>query len=99
MAHQYRKKPIVIEAIQWTGDNLEELREWGALVTPDYYKLRGVRFKYGLWLQKRNGNQSMLQVGDWVIKGIKGEFYPCEDEMFKLYFDHLDGLSQPAQNG
>lgn len=72
----YRKKPVTVHALQWTGtiDNLVEMAAFAgdeALVN-DYkleiYTLEGVM---------------TASVGDYIIKGVKGEFYPCRKDIFE----------------
>lgn len=80
MTYTFRKKPIEIQAIRWTGDNLDELR---AFVPEECRENRvgapmGIRTLEGVML---------ISHGDWIIKGIKGEFYPCKDEIFRKTYD------------
>ena len=63
----YRKKPVVIEATQWTGSNLEELQNFvGFALTHDEK----------LIIHTLEGDYE-AKVGDYIIKGVQGEFYPC----------------------
>lgn len=90
MIKQYRKKPIVIEAIQYTGDwdNLSEVIGW---MFPDMSK-------YHNWTldDERYPIQTLEGVmyaspNDWIIKGVNGEFYPCKPDIFeKSYEEVLD---------
>jgi len=74
---KFRKKPVVIEAVQWTGDNTEEIklfindgRPW-IIKNPDI-----------LTIHTLEGNHRANK-GDWIIKGVKGEFYPCKPDIFE----------------
>ena len=77
MTRRFRKKPVVIEAAQWNGKNLSELSEWSGRewdVVPDgevnllaVLTLEGVMF---------------ARPGDWIIRGVAGEFYPCKPAIF-----------------
>jgi hypothetical protein len=69
---RFRKKPLVIEAMQWT-DNWDEVRSFlGSAAYPD---------ATGLSIQTPEGALHVSHY-DWIIKGIKGEFYPCRPDIF-----------------
>lgn len=82
MMMKYRKKPVVIEAVQWNGENWNELVEFGCLCAQDQDDniliptLEGVLY---------------ANVGDYIIKGVAGEFYPCKPEIFKATYDVING--------
>ena len=76
---RFRKKPVEIEAIKWTG-NVIKLRKF---VGKD-----GYYFKDGdkLYIKTLEG-QHLASKNDWIIRGIKGEFYPCKPDIFQLTYD------------
>jgi len=81
MSNKYRKKPVVIQAVQWTGKNHQEI----------------VDFTDGTNIHKPVDSRSfsiptlegemLANVGDYIIKGVKGEFYPCKPDIFELTYD------------
>lgn len=81
----YRKKPIVIEAIQWDGT------EEKAIEIASIEGFEGM-IDYG---EKKFGKfyidtlEGMMQVSpnDYVIKGVKGEFYPCKPDIFEMTYE------------
>lgn len=75
---KYRKKPVVIEALQWTGDNRDEIKAWSGAT--DWY------YRPELVIPTLEGNMSAYP-GDWIIKGVKGEFYPCKPDIFEATYD------------
>lgn len=86
---KYRKKPVEIEAIQWTGDNKNEIADFVG-ESAMFYKVK--------YLQDENPNYWRLEIntlegvmkadhGDYVIKGVKGEFYPCKPDVFEQTYD------------
>ena len=82
MTKKYRKKPIVIEAIQWTGDNLVEVSQFmthgrynGEVKTIEIETLEGIM---------------IASIGDYIIKGIKGEFYPCKSDIFEQTYEEYN---------
>ncbi len=81
---RFRKKPVVIEAIQWTGDNAQEVREF----------MREASYGWNpgshAWvIVTLEGNMSALP-GDWIIKGVKGEFYPCKPDIFAATYEPVE---------
>jgi hypothetical protein len=90
----YRKKPIVIEALQWKGNNLEEVMnfigsEFKYKQGTSYYTCK---FNYcpalGLRLCTLEGEMKVNK-GNYIIKGIKGEFYPCQKEIFEATYEKV----------
>ena len=82
MIKKYRKKPIAIDAVQWTGDNLAELR-----------KLEGFNAVHTCFSGKLNINTyegvMNASVGDYIIKGVQGEFYPCKPDIFEQTYEEV----------
>ena len=77
---RYRKKPIIIEAMQWTGNNLEDLRDF----VPEKFRHNKVNQPLGI---KTLEGVMTVSVGDYVIKGIRGEFYPCKPDIFEATYE------------
>jgi len=76
---QYRKKPVVIEALQWTGENVEEIDAFiGA-------KEHGYDHD-GLMIHTLEGTHRAT-IGDYIIKGVQGEFYPCKPNIFEATYE------------
>lgn len=83
---RYRKKPVVIEAIEFKGfDNIEEVQEF----------MRGnVRIQFPpecdivLLIETLEGVM-VANVGDYIIKGVKGEYYPCKAEIFHESYEEV----------
>lgn len=87
---KFMKKPAVIEAVLWTGKNLHEVITFtdGA---PDLSSIMAVD-KWGDYesLVEREGLKiytlegvMSASLGDWIIKGVRGEFYPCKPDIFE----------------
>lgn len=84
---KYRKKPVVIEAVEWNGAN--------HLITETFMKGSGATIDYSqskLGIIKIPTLEGVMDavVGDYVIKGVKGEFYPCKPDIFNLTYDKVD---------
>ncbi len=83
---QYRKKPVVIEAIAFSGTNHDEIADFVGTGT-----LGGVRVGggYTLIIPTLEGDMQ-AKVGDYVIKGVKGEFYPCKPDIFEATYEMVE---------
>lgn len=78
---KYRKKPIIIEAIQWTGKNLSEI---------DNFMGRTVENKgITLVIHTLEGDME-ASIGDYIIKGVNGEFYPCKPDIFNKTYEKVE---------
>ncbi len=84
----FRKKPVEIEAVQWTGENIHELWEWG-----------GAGGIYGptelnpnqLILTTIHGERAIARVGDWVIRESQPDrFYPCKPDIFTETYEEAN---------
>ena len=83
MSDCYTKKPITIHAMQYTVDNEGEVIAWA-------YKLGGEPMiaSGGNHITIKTLEGPMIATaGDWVIQGVKGEFYPCKPDIFELTYE------------
>ena len=105
----YRKKPVIIEAVQWfrNGDHSEDYKERPDAKEKDWEGTVVRRFRHpGIpgsshcrkctleihihgWIDTLEGGHIVCP-GDWIIKGIKGEFYPCKDDIFQKTYEKVD---------
>ena len=83
---KYRKKPVVIEAIQWDGFN-ETLLKISAMSRTR--KVRHDPDTSTLEIETLEGNH-IANEGDFIIKGVKGECYPCKPDIFELTYEAVD---------
>jgi hypothetical protein len=99
---KFRKKPVVIEAVQWSGANVQELSSWLAgfdlHVAPPNDEPECVgcvaRFDYTanpptVLIPTLEGTMT-ASAGDWIIRGIKGEFYPCKPDIFEATYEAVE---------
>ncbi|MCR4300859.1 MAG: hypothetical protein NUV51_04550 [Sulfuricaulis sp.] len=80
---------MVVEAVQWTGFNLDALRSWGAPVT----LLGASEGSLIIGTLEDGPNCEAVHVaalGDWIIRGVKGEFYPCKPDIFEATYERAD---------
>ncbi len=104
---KYRKKPVVIEAIQWNGNNLREIERF--VIDPnllveaienddgkhpklqdytDVIKADGNKIR--LKTLESDGETQVADVGDYIIKGVQGEFYPCKPDIFNQTYEVVE---------
>ncbi len=82
MINKYRKKPVVIEAMELTYESFREAYKWLGN-NADFGAAQDGTFLNIITLE---GTMS-AHVGDYIIKGIKGEFYPCKSDIFKSTYE------------
>ena len=94
--NKYKKKPIIIEAVQWTGINLEEIKSFVGDSLDYNYKtnwdssdLSNIEVKI-----KTLEGDHIASIGDYIIKGVNGEFYPCKPDIFKKTYESATLTSQ-----
>lgn len=82
MNKKYRKKPVVIEAIQWTGKNLSEI---------DNFMGGTIGNKGTILVINTLEGDMEASIGDYIIKGVSGEFYPCKPDIFDKTYEEVTG--------
>lgn len=80
---KYMKKPISVEAIQWTGDNFDEIHDF---VTNRPVVVTG---NNEVIISTLEGDMRAPE-GSWIIRGLLGEFYPCRDEVFEETYEPVE---------
>jgi hypothetical protein len=78
---RYRKKPVVITAVQWNGD-MDAVKAVHGRDFPTY----GPPHDGALRIETLEGDHACLR-GDWIICGVKGEFYPCKPDIFAATYE------------
>lgn len=86
MVREYVKKPVVIRAVQFTRDNFKEIKEFTHGIAKDFTIERCPNGKCWCIIPTLEGNHIALE-GDFIIEGVKGEFYPCKSNIFKETYD------------
>ena len=89
---KFRKKPVVIEACQFNAHNEWELLEWsGGKVysSPVLEPIGDNPSGHYLQIDTLEGVMTAI-VGDWIIKGIKGEFFPCKPGIFEMTYEAVE---------
>ena len=85
MIEQFVKKPIIVEAIQWTGENEHEVMKFVG--------------SHCCLVDKSNGKALIINtlegdhyasVNDWIVKGVKGEFYPVKPDIMEQTYTRVN---------
>lgn len=93
----YKKKPVVIEAIQWTGQNLSEIEQFVGdklkyTICDSAWKVgKGLPIILNMRIETLEG-EHIVSVGDYIIKGVQGEFYPCKPDIFVSTYEPTEQL-------
>ena len=97
----YRKKPVTVSAFQMTRERRADMSAWpswlfaawnkhhsekGALFAENLNKSDGTD---NLWIKTLEGDQ-LVSWDDYIIRGVKGEIYPCKPEIFEMTYDKVD---------
>jgi hypothetical protein len=90
----FRKKPVVIEAVQYTGDNLADVDafagrhpRWGEWFSSWEHYAEHVRQDRGVFkILTLEGTMEAIP-GDWIIRGVNGEYYPCKPDIFAKTYE------------
>ena len=89
---KYRKKPVIIEAFRWTGD-IEQ--------TENPLWIKDAIQKNNVWITNERTRfcqmhittlegEMVAELGDYIIRGIKGELYPCKPDIFEQTYEKVD---------
>ncbi len=85
---QFRKKPVVIDAVEFDGTPA------GAIIVFEAFDIPGAKFQpkldnleAGALLIPTLEGEMLATAGDYVIRGVKGEFYPCKPDIFRLTYE------------
>ena len=94
----YRKKPVVIEAMQFHGskDSANQVLAWMGWHSADARRASMVRPEDGILISTLEG-EMLAASGDWIIRGVQGEFYPCKPEIFAATYELADDFGDPHQ--
>ena len=103
MIKKYRKKPVTIEAIQWDGKNLVDVSAFlcnqtreealkkinsSAISRKKWNDIESIVLGNGLDIDTLEGRME-ASIGDYIIKGVNGEFYPCKPDIFAKTYEEV----------
>lgn len=99
---KYRKKPVVIDALQWTGTNHREMFDFltDYQCTDQYISAEGKNFYIDHWkvpgglVIKTLEGEHLANIGDYIIRGVHGEFYPCKPDIFRETYEEVEARAE-----
>lgn len=83
---RFRKRPIEVTAVQWTGSNLAEMNEFTGglflvITSVTDFTAQVYDVLHGTWVD--------LKTGHWVVKGVRGEFYPIDGDVLAETYERV----------
>lgn len=101
---KYRKKPVVVEATQWFkhGDHLAvwpaDIRAHPSIPHSDHMEGGTCKAAYDAHGDiKTLEGWHLVCPGDWIIRGVKGEFYPCKPDIFEQTYEPVRELTEGGE--
>ena len=94
---QYRKKPVLIEAIQLTKKTIFEVYSFvfdkpdlsNRIASDKWDEYEVIVKRYGMIIPTLEGDMK-ASIGDYIIRGIKGEYYPCKPDIFEMTYESVN---------
>ena len=83
---EYRKKPVVIDAWQWTGKTLADAKKFCVENSLPNFNIGSAKGMTGLVIPTPEGD-NIAQSGDFIIRGVKDEYYPCKPDIFEMIYE------------
>ena len=85
---KYRKKPVIIEAMKLKFNNINEVLQWMGGESVSSAGFRGNFVEPYILIKTLEGVMT-ADGGDYIIKGVKGEFYPCKADIFEMTYEEV----------
>ena len=87
---KYRKKTVVFDAVQWTGENIQEIKDFAGEYARVYaLDVLEKKLTASLEIETPKGLMS-ARIGDYIIKVVNGEFYPCKPDIFEKTYERVE---------
>lgn len=87
----YVKKPVAVAAVHFTDpEDISQIRNWIGMKTSDW-RLYPAQNRVVILINTLEGTMA-ADVGDYIIKGVKGEFYPCKPDIFEQTYEELNEI-------
>lgn len=80
MIKTFVKKPVKVQAVQWTGDNYDEI---SSFTNGDFCQYDEII------VIMTNAGWRYIEKADWIIRGVNGEFYPCKPDIFEKTYEEV----------
>lgn len=86
---KYRKKPVVIEAMQFTQETKQKVYSWASSQQMNIHASWDDSGEPCLIVPTLEGEMT-CSLGDYLIQGVKGEFYPCKSDIFEMTYEKVE---------
>ena len=83
----FRKLPVEIEAIRWTGKNMEDVAKFMGTVPPPPEIMEQLETGEATLNIETLEGEHIANIGDWIIRGVAGEYYPCKPDIFAQTYE------------
>jgi len=103
---KYKKKPVVIDAVQWTGNNHREIFDFltensfdkeSMQVNGDHFHIDNTTVEGGLII-KTLKSKHLAAIGDYIIRGVQGEYYTCKEDIFLQTYEKVENTNIQKNN-
>lgn len=98
LARKYVKRPVVIEALQFDGRNQQRILDFIGGASEAEHSLTTDDPPRPILLIRTLEGVMRADVDDWIIKGVKGEFYPCKPDIFEESYELAEGIGVVAHS-
>lgn len=86
---KYRKRPVVIDAWQWNGKTIGDARRFCEVINLPEWGIGNNGKTTGLAIPTLEGVM-IASKGDYIIRGVAGEFYPCKPDIFEATYEKIE---------
>lgn len=92
---RFRKKPVVIEAVQWTGVNFQEVSDFIRISSGTDSRLPNAKGDFAIITLEDGSNESysvqhVASMNDWIIRGVANEVYACKPSIFDCTYEAVE---------
>lgn len=86
-----RKRPVIVDAWQWFGTTLADVKAFAEKhgINPDSVSIGMGKHACGMIIHTLEGRM-LASKGDWIIRGVQGEYYPCKPDIFEQTYELID---------
>jgi hypothetical protein len=88
---RFRKRPVEVDAMQWLGGAVAAgpVIDWVLATggTARYHEPDYMGRAEGIWINTLDEGTMNASPGDWIIRGVEGEFYPCKPDIFEATYE------------
>lgn len=87
---KYRKKPVVVEAVQFDGQNIKDIEALSDSRKCEWEETHPYGYRSGNLSIRTLEGVMLAKPGDFIIKGVNGEIYPCKPDIFEKTYEPVE---------